>query len=216
MASAKPALKVSSANTLPSITDSAGQEIPISKILPEEVKSAMATPSPPPLRRKTVSFHQDTKPPSEDTPTRIGTASPGARTPPNEYAITILDYLMVLVPLTTVYAIFDILVRKQYQQDLLLDTLTKRSLTAFGLLFVLHSVIHPNSKRIGYQMLMLLGFVVLGSYMLTVVNEGEYTTVVSRSPPVGTLAVWLCVELEYYFSISGIVTVLFVSYLVKV
>ncbi|KAK7202959.1 hypothetical protein BZA70DRAFT_269569 [Myxozyma melibiosi] len=224
MSSAKPALKVTSANGAPvSFTDAAGNEVPITKILPDDVKAAMGSnPSTPPpsLKKKTVSFHEDTKPPSEDTPTRNGNAkirrSSSSSSEPNEYAVLMLDYLMALIPLTTAYAIFDILVRKQYQEELLLETLPKRSLITFGVLFVLHSVIHPSHTKIGFQMLLMLAFVVLGAYLLTVVNEASYLQIISRAPPVGTLLVWLCVELEYYFSLSAIVTVLFVSYLVKV
>ncbi|KAJ8099477.1 hypothetical protein POJ06DRAFT_135677 [Lipomyces tetrasporus] len=216
MASVKPALKTTTSNSPPiaSITDSSGNAVPISSLLPNGDPSLS-----PRKKSKSVSFHEDTKPPSEEHPTIAGNAnvtSSGVPSAREEYAFLLLEYSMVLVPLASVHAVLDVLVYRQYQQPMTFGDLTRRALVAFGVLFVLHSTIHPTHSSIAVQMILMFVAIVLGTYLVHAAAVSDYFAVMKQAPPLGTLLVWLALELEYYWSIVAAVTVGFIAWCVRV
>ncbi|KAK9330430.1 hypothetical protein V1520DRAFT_340472 [Lipomyces starkeyi] len=216
MSAFKPALKTTTSNAPPitSVADSSGQPIPIESLLP----NGDISPSP---RKKTksVSFHEDTKPPSEEHPTMAGRAnltSLGDPSSREEYAFLLLDYAMVVVPLASVHAVLDVLVYRQYQQALIFGDLAQRALVALAVLFVLHSTVHPTHSSIGIQMILMFVAIVLGTYLVHAATMNDYFAVMKQAPPLGTLLVWLAVELDYYWSIVAAVTVGFIAWCLRV
>ncbi|KAK9477660.1 hypothetical protein V1514DRAFT_282497 [Lipomyces japonicus] len=248
----KSALKSSSSNTPPitSITDIHGNPIPFSSLIINDKKNNANTntintsfSSSSPVK-KTVSFHADTKPPSEDflensstdyistdnsnnnsrsnrshknrikRRTRNVNSKSAGQSKREEYLFVLLDYLMVIVPLTSVYIVLDVLVYRQYDQDLISSDVLHRAVTAFGTLFVLHSTIHPLHASLPMQMLLLFFTVILASYLVHACYHHDYFAVMKQAPPLGTVLVWLSIELEYYWSILAGVTVAFLSWLI--
>ncbi|KAK9461433.1 uncharacterized protein V1516DRAFT_696033 [Lipomyces oligophaga] len=231
MAAVKPVLKTSTSSTPPiaSFVDASGNEIPLVSFIPDSTgsgaNSSTSTPrTSTPSKKKTVSFHQDTKPPSIETPTRNGSQNPltrrsdstqsdgGVPSSRQEYAMLLLDYLMILIPLTAIHVILDVFVYRQYAQEFTNSELIARGRIAFAVLFVLHATFHPTHSTIQMQMFLLLIAVIIGSYMVIVVRTNDYFAVMKQAPPLGTILIWLAVELEYYFSITAAVTVGFVSW----
>ncbi|KAK9454506.1 hypothetical protein V1511DRAFT_502179 [Dipodascopsis uninucleata] len=214
MAGAKPALKTSASSSPPitGFTDSDGNSVPLSTLIPER-----STP------KKSVSFHADTKPRSEDPDysddnaddrpsiRRIERRSQGQQ----EYAFLVLDYLMIIIPLASVHITLDILVHKQYHQELIFREICNRGLMSFFVLFVLHSVLHPTHGTIPMQMLLLFASILGGTYLIKVC-EMDYYAVMKQAPALGTLLSWLAVELEYYWSVLAVVVVALITWLIKV
>ncbi|KAK9237167.1 hypothetical protein V1525DRAFT_404813 [Lipomyces kononenkoae] len=216
MSGVKPALKTTTSNSPPitSVADSSGRPIPIESLLP----NGDTSPSPR-KKAKSVSFHEDTKPPSEEHPTMAGTANLTSSSGPStreEYAFLLLDYAMVLIPLASVHAVFDVLVYRQYQQVLIFGDLARRSIVALAVLFVLHSTVHPTHSSIGMQMILMFAAIVLGTYLVHAAAVSDYFAVMKQAPPLGTLLVWLAIELEYYWSIVAAITVGFIAWCVRV
>ncbi|KAK9448222.1 uncharacterized protein V1518DRAFT_420022 [Limtongia smithiae] len=166
---------------------------------------------------KTVSFHADTKPPSDAGPSAVPPSESASSPSPtsSEYAFVILDYLMIVIPVATVHAVLDVLVYRQYSQELDVRQLLRRFAAACGVLFVLHAAIHPMRAGAGMQMVLMLFSMLLGTYLVAAVAEHDYFAVMKQAPPLGTLLVWLAIEMEYYWSILAAVTVTFVAWCVR-
>ncbi|KAK9469303.1 hypothetical protein V1512DRAFT_255946 [Lipomyces arxii] len=214
MTSTQPEIETQTSDTFPisELKDASGQPVSVSSILPSAVK---ASPSPRGIMKKTVSFHKDTKPPSVETPTIVGKVNPNAPGVKEEIAMVVLDYLMILIPLVSVHTVLDVLVYRQYQQEVVMREVGRRAMIAFGVLFVLHSTVHPAHKNGFMQMLLMLGMILVGSYLIHAADIHDYFAVMKQAPPLGTLLVWFAIELEYYWSIVAGCTVGFVAWCVR-
>lgn len=133
-----------------------------------------------------------------------------------ECMFLVLDYLMVVVPLASLHVVLDVLVYKQYGQDIVFREMASRGITSLFVLIVVHSVFHPSHSKVPFQMLLLLGGMMLGMYLVHIAQTQDYFAVMKQAPPVGTLLAWTVVELEYYWSAVGMAVVGFWYWLVKV
>lgn len=107
------------------------------------------------------------------------------------YAILIsLTLLVVNITLST-------LARAQYGQEVVLSEVLFESLKTLPVFVILIYICHPFSSLVRRS----LGFVAstfCGCYIVTLFNEEGYYASMSKVPAIGTIWVWLFIELDWY------------------
>ncbi|KAK9471907.1 uncharacterized protein V1510DRAFT_418732 [Dipodascopsis tothii] len=155
---------------------------------------------------KSVSFAVEDKPAEPEAP-------PGLFA---ESMLLLLDYTMVLVPLASFHVVLDVLVYRQYGQEIVLNELLHRGAISFLVLGLIHAVLHPGHAGVGMQMLILLTAMMIGMYLVHVCQTQDYFAVMKQAPPLATLLGWAAIELEPYWSTLAMACVGFWYWCVRV
>jgi hypothetical protein len=119
----------------------------------------------------------------------------------------ILDYTAFLVPLVTVHLVLNLLVRMQYSQDYVVKDIVLETLSTIPVLAVLHTIVHPLTGTRLFRISSFFASVAMGGYLIYESNEEGYYAVMKRAPPLGTLWVWLFIEMDWQWAATSLVVV---------
>lgn len=127
----------------------------------------------------------------------------------------ILDYTQFLIPLMSAHIIFDVLVRIQYAQDVSWENVTaqveilQRAALAAPILLTLHLYFHQMRETRIFRIGSFIAAVSIGAYLLYISNEEAYYFMMKRAPPLGTIWVWLFIEMHWAYSAASLIVVAF-------
>lgn len=114
--------------------------------------------------------------------------------------------LLYAVTLSMVHFTLDVLVYHQYAQAIYWDEILKRVaifLPCIGA--ILYILYQPVLMRLPLlrQILFLVCSTLAGCYLVRASNKEAYIAVMRRAPPLGTLLVWLYIEMRLPFALAG-------------
>lgn len=101
----------------------------------------------------------------------------------------------------------DVLVWHQYRQEIIWPEIWKKTFTILPALFmVIWFLKTATAMRWKWtRQVFFFGLsVVAGCYLLHSGNKDGYYAVMKRAPPVGTLWVWSCIEMDLYFALAHV------------
>jgi len=111
------------------------------------------------------------------------------------------------IPLSAVYTLMDILVHRQYSEDVVFWPFVTRIAKVAPILWIFVYFSNSRVNRPWMQFLMFIGSIACGSYLIYVVNKVSYYGVMRRCPPLATLWVYFVVQLKLVPSILSLVAV---------
>ena len=107
-----------------------------------------------------------------------------------------------------VHFTLDVLTFHQYAQDMEWDSIVKRSVTIYPVLFLAIYILHSKTLA-AFVVLRQLFYLVLaiaaGCYMIYAGNTYDYFAVMKRAPPLGTLWIWSVVEMKLPYAAASVV-----------
>lgn len=119
----------------------------------------------------------------------------------------ILDYTAYLIPLLSANVTLNILVRMQYGQQLDPDLIVKELISTIPVLIILFKFFHPYKSHLWFKIASFISSVAIGAYLLFVTNEEGYYYVMKRTPPLGTVWVWMFIEMEWNWSAISLLVI---------
>nr|CAG8553865.1 10030_t:CDS:2 [Entrophospora candida] len=112
---------------------------------------------------------------------------------PFKYGYT-FQAILYTIPLCATYSMMDILVHKQYNQDVLFDELIIK-------------LVKIIPKKNWIQIPMFFGSILCGSYLIYIVNKSSYYGVMRRCPPLATLWIYFVMQLRLTPSVFSLIMV---------
>lgn len=119
----------------------------------------------------------------------------------------VLDISMYVIPLLAVHLCLNILVRMQYGQDVTTGLIAKETVQSVPVLILVHYMLHPYRKNVVFRILSMIASTAIGMYLVYSTNEEGYYAVMKRAPALGTLWVWLFLEMEWNWAAMSLVGV---------
>ncbi|RGB26955.1 hypothetical protein C1646_719900 [Rhizophagus diaphanus] len=111
------------------------------------------------------------------------------------------------IPLCSVYSVMDILVHRQYNEDVSFLPFSARVLKMAPILWFFVYYTNKNVNKTWMQAFMFLGSIVCGSYMIYIFNKISYSGVMRKCPPVSTLWIYFVLQLNLLPSALSLVFV---------
>lgn len=114
------------------------------------------------------------------------------------------------VSLAMLHFTLDVMVFHQYRQEIEWGEIWGRTFRMLPALFAVIYVLHTKTAlRWGRlrQLFFFAGSVVAGCYLVKSGNKEGYYAVMKKAPPIGTLWVWSCVEMELWWAVAHVVIV---------
>ncbi|CAG8523405.1 1264_t:CDS:2 [Diversispora eburnea] len=108
----------------------------------------------------------------------------------------VFQAFLYTIPLCAVYCVMDILVHRQYSETVLLFPVATRIFRVSPLLWGLVYYTNKNVSKNWMQLLMFMGSLICGSYLIWVVNNANYIGVMKRCPPLATLWIYFVIQLR--------------------
>lgn len=127
----------------------------------------------------------------------------------------ILDYTQLLIPLVSAHIIFDILVRIQYAQDISWENVSQqmeilqRAAYAAPVLLILHLVFDQHKEKRWFRIASFGAAVSIACYLVYISEEYGYYLIMKRSPPLGTILMWLFIEMHWAYSAIALIVIVF-------
>ncbi|CAG8548533.1 344_t:CDS:2 [Acaulospora morrowiae] len=125
---------------------------------------------------------------------------------PFEYGFTFQAFLYT-IPLCAVFSVMDILVHRQYNEEVLFSPFATRVAKVAPILWILVYFTNKNVNKNWVQLSMFLGSLACGSYLLWVINRANYYGVMRRCPSLATLWVYLVIQLRLLPSVLSLICV---------
>lgn len=105
------------------------------------------------------------------------------------------------VPLTMMLFAFDVLVHRQYRQELEYWLIFLRCSKAFPAIWTIHYFFHDRRAWLSVRLFLLSMGIAAGCWLVQAVNTKGYYAVMKRTPPLATLCIWAVIELDITFAI---------------
>ncbi|CAN6633152.1 hypothetical protein TRVA0_014S00386 [Trichomonascus vanleenenianus] len=121
----------------------------------------------------------------------------------------ILDYTAYIIPLLSVHLVLNILVRIQYAVDFELVDILSDTFTTIPVIAILHTFVHPLRDTRVFRIVSFFASAAIGGYILYASNEEGYYYIMQRAPPLGTIWVWLFIEMDWEWSATSLVVIAF-------
>lgn len=118
-----------------------------------------------------------------------------------------LDIAMYVVPLLAVHVCLNILVRMQYGQDVDTSLVVKDTIQSVPVLALTHYMLHPYKRNLLFKLASFACSCSIGMYLVYCTNEEGYYAVMKRAPSLGTLWVWLFLEMEWNWASISLLSV---------
>lgn len=112
----------------------------------------------------------------------------------------VLDFTMYLVPLLSVHFILNYLVRVQYGQRPEPQDLIPETLQTIPVISILHWGLHGYRDTLPFKVGAGIVSTLIGGYILYASYEEAYYAVMQRIPPLGTLWIWIFIELAWEYA----------------
>uniref|UniRef100_A0A060T608 ARAD1C10076p n=1 Tax=Blastobotrys adeninivorans TaxID=409370 RepID=A0A060T608_BLAAD len=123
------------------------------------------------------------------------------------FMFSALDYTAYLVPLLSVFIVLSILVKLQYGDSVDAKEVFHESLFTIVAIAALYAFVHPYRHALLFRIASLAISTAIGCYLIYISNEAGYYLVMSRAPPLGTLWVWLFIEMDWQWSAASLAIV---------
>lgn len=127
--------------------------------------------------------------------------------PSERFMFGVLDLLQYLIPLVFVHAGLNILVRKQYGQETPFGEVAGEALITIPVMSMIHLLGHPNNGKRWFRIMAFFFSVSIGMYLIYTSFEESYYMVMARAPPLGTIWIWLLLEMDWDWC-AGVLVVL--------
>jgi hypothetical protein len=111
------------------------------------------------------------------------------------------------ISLSMLHFTLDVLVFHQYRQEVAWAEIWTRMFTMMPALFVVVYILHTRAALRWARLRQVFFFgssVAAGCYLVKSGNKEGYYAVMKRAPPVGTLWVWGCVEMELWWAVAHV------------
>lgn len=113
--------------------------------------------------------------------------------------------------LFTIHCTLSAVALTQYAQEVHYWPIIKSSAPTIPLFMLLVYAFHPFKSV--FLVLAIAGATVCGCYLVQLVETGNYLTVITRTPAISTVWIWLFIEIEWYWGLlSVIVTVSYAKF----
>ncbi|KAA8915248.1 hypothetical protein TRICI_002605 [Trichomonascus ciferrii] len=119
-----------------------------------------------------------------------------------------LDYTAYMIPLISVHLVLNILVRLQYGQEAEFSEIARESLATIPVLLILYKLVHPYRGTAAFKVVSFIASIFIGAYLVYATNEEGYYYIMQRAPPLGTLWVWLFIEMEWHWSTVSLLAII--------
>jgi hypothetical protein len=114
------------------------------------------------------------------------------------------------ISLAMLHFTLDVLVFHQYRQEIEWKEIWVRTFTMLPALFIVIYILHTTAAQRWARLRQLFFFgtsIAAGCYLVKSGNMDGYYAVMKRAPPVGTLWVWSCVEMELWWAVAHVAIV---------
>lgn len=170
-------------------------EIPKESLL-EQINKAQGE------RRRKIALERSEKPVSSNAGFDLEDLSPSER-----FMFGVLDLLQYLIPLVFVHAGLNILVRKQYGQETPFTEVASEAMITIPVMSMIHLLGHPNNDKRWFRIMAFFFSVSIGMYLIYTSFEESYYMIMARAPPLGTIWIWLLLEMDWDWC-AGVLVVL--------
>nr|CAG8576595.1 10677_t:CDS:2 [Entrophospora candida] len=115
--------------------------------------------------------------------------------------------ILYTIPLCATYSMMDILVHKQYNQDVLFDELIIKLVKIIPIVWIFVYFTNKYVEKNWIQIPMFFGSILCGSYLIYIVNKSSYYGVMRRCPPLATLWIYFVMQLRLTPSVFSLIMV---------
>lgn len=123
------------------------------------------------------------------------------------FMFSALDCTAYLIPLLSVFIVLNILVKLQYGDKVDAKEVFHESLFTVVAIGALYTFVHPYRHALLFRISSMAISTAIGCYLVYISNEAGYYLVMSRAPPLGTLWVWLFIEMDWQWSAASLAIV---------
>ncbi|CAG8650420.1 9341_t:CDS:2, partial [Dentiscutata erythropus] len=127
---------------------------------------------------------------------------------PFHYGFTFQAFIYT-IPLCAVYSMLDVVVHRQYNEEVTFIPFSTRVVKIAPLLWVFVYYTNKYANKNWLQVLMFLGSILCGCHLIWVINKANYYGVMRRCPSLATLWVYFVVQLRLLPSVLSLGVVYF-------
>ncbi|KAG9294027.1 hypothetical protein G9A89_019365 [Geosiphon pyriformis] len=120
--------------------------------------------------------------------------------------------ILYTIPLCSVYCVMDMLVHRQFNENVTFWPFFNRVLKAAPIMLILVYYTNKYAAKPLVQFLMFLGAIGCGCYLIWIINKISYLGVMRRCPPLASLWIYFVVQMRLAPAVASLVTVFIYFY----